>query len=56
MEIQLESLPDDVRRMNPASAETYVFNDKSCSGCIGVDSFLEMLSQSGASMQYVSKK
>ncbi|TMX03981.1 hypothetical protein EJD97_012552 [Solanum chilense] len=53
---KLESLPDDVNRMNPATAETYVFNDESCSGCIGVGSFLEMLSQSGASMQYVSKK
>ncbi|CAN4123489.1 unnamed protein product [Withania somnifera] len=53
---KLESLPDDVRRINPATAETFMFNDKSCSGCIGVESFLEMLSQSGASMQYVSKK
>ncbi|KAG5619799.1 hypothetical protein H5410_005017 [Solanum commersonii] len=53
---KLEGLPDDVRRMNPATAETYVLNDTSCSGCIGVESFLEMLSHSGASMQYVSKK
>ncbi|KAJ8550224.1 hypothetical protein K7X08_035710 [Anisodus acutangulus] len=53
---KLESLPDEVRRMNPDTAETYVFNDKSCSGRIGVESFLEMLSRSGASMQYVSKK
>ncbi|XP_060193023.1 protein BREAST CANCER SUSCEPTIBILITY 2 homolog B-like [Lycium barbarum] len=53
---KLESLPDEVRRMNPDTAEIYVFNDKSCSGCIGVESFLEMLSRSGASMQYVSKK
>ncbi|KAM3250030.1 protein BREAST CANCER SUSCEPTIBILITY 2 B isoform X1 [Capsicum annuum] len=53
---KLESVPDDVRRMNPATAETYVFSDESCSGCIGVESFLEMLSLSGASMQYISKK
>lgn len=56
MEIQLENLPDEVRRMNPDIAETHVFNDKSCSGCIGVKSFWEMLFQSGASMQYVSKE
>nr|XP_018624604.1 protein BREAST CANCER SUSCEPTIBILITY 2 homolog B-like isoform X5 [Nicotiana tomentosiformis] len=53
---KLENLPDEVRRMNPDIAETHVFNDKSCSGCIGVKSFWEMLSQSGASMQYVSKE
>ncbi|MCD9644330.1 hypothetical protein HAX54_032516 [Datura stramonium] len=28
---KVESLPDDVRRMNPATAESFVFNDKSCS-------------------------
>ncbi|XP_018624600.2 protein BREAST CANCER SUSCEPTIBILITY 2 homolog B-like isoform X1 [Nicotiana tabacum] len=53
---KLENLPDEVRRMNPDIAETHVFNDKSCSGCIGVKSFWEMLFQSGASMQYVSKE
>ncbi|XP_075089946.1 protein BREAST CANCER SUSCEPTIBILITY 2 homolog B-like isoform X1 [Nicotiana tabacum] len=53
---KLENLPDEVRRMNPDIAETHVFNDKPCSGCIGVKSFWEMLSQSGASMQYVSKE
>ncbi|MCE3215677.1 hypothetical protein HAX54_003180 [Datura stramonium] len=53
---KVESLPDDVRRMNPATAESFVFNDKSCSSGIGVESFLEMLSRSGASMKYVSKK
>ncbi|KAF3624613.1 putative gypsy retrotransposon integrase-like protein 1-like [Capsicum annuum] len=32
---KLESVPDDVRRMNPATAETYVFSDESCSDLTG---------------------
>lgn len=52
----LEQLPEQVRWMNPENAEKYMFCDDSGSDCIGSETFLHMLTQSGAAMQYISKE
>ncbi|XP_057983241.1 protein BREAST CANCER SUSCEPTIBILITY 2 homolog B-like [Malania oleifera] len=52
----LEKLPDKIRRMTPDNAEKYLFHDESGLDCIGVEAFYQLLVQSGASMQYVSKE
>ncbi|RAL49003.1 hypothetical protein DM860_001323 [Cuscuta australis] len=52
---KLVNVGDQVRRMNPETAETYVFHDELGLADVGVDSFFLMLSQFGASQQYLSK-
>lgn len=46
---------DQVRTMNPATAESYVFHDESGQGVLGIEAFYRMLSHFGASEQYFSK-
>ncbi|KAL2541439.1 Protein BREAST CANCER SUSCEPTIBILITY 2B [Abeliophyllum distichum] len=53
---KLEDLPVDVRKMSPIAAENYVFHTKPVSDCIEPEAFIQMLSQSGASLQYVTKE
>ncbi|XP_059668072.1 protein BREAST CANCER SUSCEPTIBILITY 2 homolog B-like [Cornus florida] len=48
-------LPDQLRRMNPDNAEKYMFCDGYGLASIGAEAFCNMLAESGASMQYVSK-
>lgn len=49
-------MPDWVRRMNPENAEKHMFHDGSGLDSIGAEAFSHMLSQSGASLHYVSPK
>ncbi|KAL3654879.1 hypothetical protein CASFOL_000665 [Castilleja foliolosa] len=53
---ELKNLPEYVRRMNPVAAESYTFRNKIPSDCIGPETFYLMLSQSGASIQYLTKE
>lgn len=44
-----------MRRMNPETAETYVFHDESGLGDLGIEALYQMLSHFGALEQYFSK-
>ncbi|CAK9150441.1 unnamed protein product [Ilex paraguariensis] len=52
----LEHFPDWLRRVNPRNAEKHTFHDGSGAECIGAEAFRHMMSQSGASLQHVSKE
>lgn len=54
--IQSENLTEEIRRMNPDTAEKYMFHNAFGSGCIGVEAFCHELVESGASVQYISKE
>ncbi|KAK6164803.1 hypothetical protein DH2020_001667 [Rehmannia glutinosa] len=53
---KLENLPEYVKRMSPFAAESYTFQNEIPSDCIGPEAFYRMLSQSGASIQYLTKE
>ncbi|GFP92770.1 protein breast cancer susceptibility 2 homolog b [Phtheirospermum japonicum] len=53
---ELKNLPEYVRRMNPIAAESYTFSNEIPSDCMGPEAFYLMLSQSGASIQYLTKE
>ncbi|CAA2969893.1 BREAST CANCER SUSCEPTIBILITY 2 homolog B-like isoform X1 [Olea europaea subsp. europaea] len=53
---KLEDLPFSVRKMNPTAAGNYTFHSEPVSDCIGPEAFIQMLSQSGASQQYLTKE
>ncbi|KAK4478421.1 hypothetical protein RD792_013891 [Penstemon davidsonii] len=53
---KLENLPKYIRQMNPNSAESYIFQNEPASGYTGTDAFHKMLTQSGASNQYLTKE
>lgn len=56
LRLQLEDLPFSVRKMNPTAAGNYTFHSEPVSDCIGPEAFIQMLSQSGASQQYLTKE
>ncbi|KAK4396078.1 protein BREAST CANCER SUSCEPTIBILITY 2B [Sesamum angolense] len=53
---KMVNLPERVKRMNPVAAESYTFQNETSSECIGPEAFYLMLSQSGASLQYMTKE
>ncbi|KAI3474242.1 hypothetical protein Pfo_029030 [Paulownia fortunei] len=53
---KLENLPEYVKRMNPIAAESHTFQNEIPSDCVGPEGFYWMLSQSGASIQYLTKE
>ncbi|KAL6520885.1 hypothetical protein OROGR_017454 [Orobanche gracilis] len=53
---KLKNLPEYMIRMNPVDAESYTFWNEVPSDCIGPEAFCSMLSQSGASIQYLTKE
>ncbi|KAK6118245.1 hypothetical protein DH2020_048031 [Rehmannia glutinosa] len=53
---KLENLPEYVKRMSPFAAESYTFQNEIPSDCSGPEAFYRMLSQSGASIQYLTKE
>ncbi|KAL0450971.1 UNVERIFIED_CONTAM: protein BREAST CANCER SUSCEPTIBILITY 2B [Sesamum latifolium] len=53
---KMENLPEHVKTMNPVAAESYTFQNETSSECIGPEAFYLMLSQSGASLQYLTKE
>lgn len=53
---RVEKLPDHIKWMKADAAEKYNFCDESGRDCIGVEAFCQLLAQSGASMQCVSKE
>ncbi|KAL0347518.1 UNVERIFIED_CONTAM: protein BREAST CANCER SUSCEPTIBILITY 2B [Sesamum calycinum] len=53
---KMVNLPEHVKRMNPVAAESYTFQNETSSECIGPEAFYLMLSQSGASLQYMTKE
>nr|GLL25656.1 protein BREAST CANCER SUSCEPTIBILITY 2 homolog B-like [Ipomoea trifida] len=55
LQTKLVNVGDQVRTMNPATAESYVFHDESGQGVLGIEAFYRMLSHFGASEQYFSK-
>ncbi|CAH9128118.1 unnamed protein product [Cuscuta epithymum] len=52
---KLVNVGDQVRRMSPETAESYLFHDEHGSTSLGADAFFLMLSHCGASHQYFSK-
>ncbi|XP_019058392.1 PREDICTED: protein BREAST CANCER SUSCEPTIBILITY 2 homolog B [Tarenaya hassleriana] len=55
-EAKLDHLPDQVRRITSSNADNYVFCDTCGPNMIGVESFLQMLAESGASLQHASRE
>ncbi|KAL2250360.1 UNVERIFIED_CONTAM: Protein BREAST CANCER SUSCEPTIBILITY 2 B [Sesamum indicum] len=53
---KMVNLLEHVKRMNPVAAESYTFQNETSSECIGPEAFYLMLSQSGASLQYLTKE
>ncbi|KAL0338130.1 UNVERIFIED_CONTAM: protein BREAST CANCER SUSCEPTIBILITY 2B [Sesamum angustifolium] len=53
---KMVNLPEHVKRMNPVAAESYTFQNETSSESIGPEAFYLMLSQSGASLQYMTKE
>ncbi|XP_057808208.1 protein BREAST CANCER SUSCEPTIBILITY 2 homolog B-like [Salvia miltiorrhiza] len=53
---KLGNLPEYVKRMDPVAAESYTLQNKMSSECIGPEAFYSMLSQSGASIQHLTKE
>ncbi|KAL7136117.1 hypothetical protein ABFS83_10G008000 [Erythranthe nasuta] len=53
---KLENLPEHVRKMNPIAAASYTFASEVPADCIGPEAFYCMLSQSGASVQHMTKE
>ncbi|PIN01752.1 DNA recombinational repair protein BRCA2 [Handroanthus impetiginosus] len=51
-----EKLPEYIKRMKPIAAEIYTFQNETLLECIGPDDFYQMLSQCGASIQYLTKE
>lgn len=49
-------VPDHVRRIKSSNADRYVFRDESSSNMVGVEAFLQMLAEFGASSQHASRK
>jgi len=52
----MDYVPDHVRRIKSSNADKYVFCDESSSNKVGAETFLQMLAESGASLQHASRK
>ncbi|OAO95822.1 BRCA2B [Arabidopsis thaliana] len=53
---RMDYVPDHVRRIKSSNADKYVFCDESSSNKVGAETFLQMLAESGASLQHASRK
>ncbi|KAK4418891.1 protein BREAST CANCER SUSCEPTIBILITY 2B [Sesamum alatum] len=53
---KMDNLLEHLKRMNPIAAESYAFQKETSSECTGPEAFYLMLSQSGASLQYLTKE
>ncbi|XP_010451954.1 PREDICTED: protein BREAST CANCER SUSCEPTIBILITY 2 homolog B isoform X1 [Camelina sativa] len=53
---KMDYVPDHVRRIKSSNADKYVFRDESSSNMVGAETFLQMLAESGASLQHASRK
>ncbi|KAL8517175.1 hypothetical protein ACS0TY_015404 [Phlomoides rotata] len=53
---KLENLPEYVKTLNPIAAESHTFQNEKLSDCTGPEAFYVLLSQSGASTQYLTKE
>ncbi|KAG2314620.1 hypothetical protein Bca52824_017742 [Brassica carinata] len=49
-------VPEHVRRIKSSNADKYVFGDVSSSSVVGAETFLQMLAESGASLQRASRE
>lgn len=52
----MDYVPDHVRRIKSSNADKYVFRDESSSNMVGAETFLQLLAESGASLQHASRK
>lgn len=52
----MDYVSDNVRRIKSSNADKYVFRDETSSNVVGADTFLQMLAESGASLQHASRK
>ncbi|KAF8089808.1 hypothetical protein N665_0496s0017 [Sinapis alba] len=53
---KMKYVPDHVRRIKSSNADKYVFRDESSSNMVGAETFFQMLTESGASLQQASRK
>lgn len=49
-------VPEHVRRIKSSNADKYVFGDVSSSNVVGAETFLQMLAESGASLERISRE
>ncbi|XP_010519117.1 PREDICTED: protein BREAST CANCER SUSCEPTIBILITY 2 homolog B-like isoform X2 [Tarenaya hassleriana] len=56
IETKLDHLPNHVRRITSSNADNYVFCDNCGQNMIGAEAFLQMLAESGASLQHASRE
>ncbi|KAL1206786.1 BREAST CANCER SUSCEPTIBILITY 2-like protein B [Cardamine amara subsp. amara] len=52
----MDHVPDHVRKIKSSNADKYVFRDVSSSNMVGAETFLQLLAESGASLQHASRK
>ncbi|VVB12825.1 unnamed protein product [Arabis nemorensis] len=53
---KMDYVSEHVRRIKSSNADKYVFRDESSSNEVGADTFLQMLAESGYSVQHASRK